>query len=338
MKPKKRVTILDLAQDLGLAKTTVSDALQGKGRVAPDTVALVRARADELGYVLNRAARSLRSQSTGALGLYIPPVVRNFSFYMEFAFGAAEAAARSGADLVLIARDHAAMVEQPSAIGGLLVVDPLPGDPTLEHFVTTGVDIVSVGRLPEASLPHHVGVIEADHRGLSRGVFDEVRAQGATRPAFLGSDGRFFSSWAEDVKASYLAWCTQHHVEPLVAAVSVDADAVALAERVNALLEAGADGIITGPQGFAARILPLLKAAGQRPGKTFPLASLVGDPGTELNDPRIVAVDLLPREFGAEAVRLLVDRLGAGGTPFHVTHRGLIRHLRQPNTPERGGD
>jgi DNA-binding LacI/PurR family transcriptional regulator len=333
----KRVTILDLARDLGLAKTTVSDALQGKGRVAPETVALVRARAEELGYVLNRAARSLRSRSTGALGLYIPPVVRNFSFYMEFAFGAAEASARAGADLVLIARDHSAMVEQPSAVGGLLVIDPLAGDPTIQHFVATGTDMVSVGRLPEASLPHHLGVIEADHGGLSRTVFDRVFARGARRPAFLGSDGSFFSSWAEDLESSYLSWCSERGLEPLADTVSVEADSLALAAKVNALLAAGADAIITGPQGFAARVLPLVRAAGHDP-RTFPLASLVGDPSTELNDERIISVDLRPRAFGEESIRLLVERLGASGPPVHRTHTGRVLHAVPADTPGRGGD
>lgn len=335
--PKKRVTIVDLAEDLGLAKTTVSDALQGKGRVAPDTAALVRQRAEELGYVLNRAARSLRSKSTGALGLYIPPVVRNFSFYMEFAFGAAEAAARAGADLVLIARDHSAMVEQPSAVGGLLVIDPLAGDPSIQHFIATGVDMVSVGRLPEASLPHHVGVIEADHRGISRSVFDAVWERGARRPAFLGSDGTFFSSWAEDVTASYHSWCGERGIEPLADTVSVEADTLALSEKVSALLSAGADAIITGPQGFAGRVLPLVRAAGHDPAR-FPLASLVGDPSTELNDARIISVDLRPRAFGEESIRLLVERLGASGPPAHRTHTGHVVHTGHPDTPGRGGD
>ncbi len=337
MNSPKRITIVDLARDLGLAKTTVSDALQGKGRVAPETVALVRTRAEELGYVLNRAARSLRSRSTGALGLYIPPVVRNFSFYMEFAFGAAEAAARAGADLVLIARDHSAMVEQPSAVGGLLVIDPLAGDPTIQHFVATGLDMVSVGRLPEASLPHHLGVIEADHSGLSRSVFDAVFARGARRPAFLGSDGTFFSSWAEDVAASYRAWCAEHGIEPLADTVSVEADTMALSGKVSTLLAAGADAIITGPQGFAARVLPLVRAAGKDPA-AFPLASLVGDPSTELNDPRIISVDLLPRAFGEASIRLLVDRLGATGRPVHRTHGGRVVHAGPSDTPGRGGD
>lgn len=46
-------SINTLARTLGLSRTTVSDALRGKGRVSPDTVTRVRAAADAAGYRAN---------------------------------------------------------------------------------------------------------------------------------------------------------------------------------------------------------------------------------------------------------------------------------------------
>ena len=83
---RTRATIMDIARELGLSKTTVSSALGGSGRISEEKRALIRETADRLGYVANRAARSLRVNRVGTIGLYIPPIARSLAFYMDFAF------------------------------------------------------------------------------------------------------------------------------------------------------------------------------------------------------------------------------------------------------------
>lgn len=83
-----------------------------------------------MGYVSNRAARLLRRNETGALGLYIPGDVRNLSFYMELAFGAADESAALGLDLTLIGRHLTGENRsRPPQVDGIIAVDPVPGTP-----------------------------------------------------------------------------------------------------------------------------------------------------------------------------------------------------------------
>lgn len=66
-----RVTIHDIARIVGVAPSTVSRALSGKGRISPATRERIRKVAEELGYQPNVLARGLATRSTCAIGVVI---------------------------------------------------------------------------------------------------------------------------------------------------------------------------------------------------------------------------------------------------------------------------
>lgn len=78
------VTIRDVAARAGVSQSTASRALTGSAPASPDTVAQVQSAADELGYRVNRAARSLRTHRTDTIGLLISDV-RN-PFFSELSY------------------------------------------------------------------------------------------------------------------------------------------------------------------------------------------------------------------------------------------------------------
>jgi DNA-binding LacI/PurR family transcriptional regulator len=315
----RRVTIVEIAHHVGLSKTTVSDALHGGGRVSPSTAARVTAAARELGYVTNRAARQLRGRSVGAFGIYIPPVARNFNFYMEFAFGAAHGSAEHDADLTLFARD-ADVGPRHFQVDGVIAVDPLPGDPMLERLVEAGIPMVTAGRPPAALADAVAAVIEAPHADLARTVLDHLRDSGFRRPAFVGSDQQFYSSWADDVRQTYLDWCAAHEVEPSAFDCPLGATTEELSAAVrSAVTPSDVDALVCAPQGFAGRSMAILESVGRRVGPAFGLAALSSDPTTELGNPLITAVELAPWTFGREAVNLLASVLA--GEPHVYLNR-----------------
>lgn len=79
----KYVTIIDIARELGISKSTVSRALSGDSHnVKPETMRLICETADRMGYQRNELAVNLRRQSTRNIGIIIPEVVT--SFFMNF--------------------------------------------------------------------------------------------------------------------------------------------------------------------------------------------------------------------------------------------------------------
>lgn len=72
MRTNKRVTSVDVATESGVSQATVARAFNSPQLVSPHTLDRVRAAADQLGYVPNAIARSLKSQRSNIVGAVVP--------------------------------------------------------------------------------------------------------------------------------------------------------------------------------------------------------------------------------------------------------------------------
>jgi LacI family transcriptional regulator len=81
----RRVTLRDIARHSGVSKSTVSLVLQGSSLVKAETRASVLGSIEDLGYVYNRGAASLRKASTNIVGMVINDLAN--PFFAELAVG-----------------------------------------------------------------------------------------------------------------------------------------------------------------------------------------------------------------------------------------------------------
>jgi LacI family transcriptional regulator len=79
------VTMKDIARELGVSMVTVSKALRQHPDISKKTRERVEAKADELGYRLNLAARSLVTGRSLLIGLIVPDLIH--PFFSEIARG-----------------------------------------------------------------------------------------------------------------------------------------------------------------------------------------------------------------------------------------------------------
>jgi LacI family transcriptional regulator len=85
----KRVTIYELASELGISASYVSRALNNHPSVSQKTIELVKKKADELNYKHNSHAANLRQGSSKTIGVIVPHI--NQSFFSEAIAGIEEA-------------------------------------------------------------------------------------------------------------------------------------------------------------------------------------------------------------------------------------------------------
>lgn len=296
---KPEVTIIDIAKALGVSKTTVSSALHGGGRVSESTRKRVKAMAESMGYTSNRAAQQLRSGRHHAIGLQIPEDLLNFAFYMEFAFGAAEAAAENDVDLLL----HAKRASRPGhnlAVDGLLVIDP-----TEETFPTDLAEqqqtpIVAVGAYSGPGANHVAAWIEVDHRSLVQEVLAELKRQGAETPGHVTLSGRPQPIWMSQVTEGYEEWCRAQRIEPRIMRASIEPSDMEITEVLEAAH--GCDALVWTIQGAATHARAV---AARRGDHAIQMATMASDPGAS----NLVGIDLRARQYGQSAARLLLGVL-----------------------------
>lgn len=77
-KPPKRVTLKMIAEETGYTINTVSHALKGKADISAKTTEIIRQKAQEMGYINDMTASSLRSGFTRTIALILPNVANPF--------------------------------------------------------------------------------------------------------------------------------------------------------------------------------------------------------------------------------------------------------------------
>jgi len=91
-------TIIDVAKQAGVSKSTVSLVLNGSDRVHPDTAEKVRQVIKQLNYVPNRAARALQSGRSNLIGLIVSDITN--PYYSELVRSVAVVARSQNYDVV----------------------------------------------------------------------------------------------------------------------------------------------------------------------------------------------------------------------------------------------
>ena len=85
MPAREKATILDIAREAGVSKSTVSLVLQGSGLIRPETAGKVKKAIEDVGYVYNRGAANLRNTHSKIVGLVLNDLSN--PFFAEFAIG-----------------------------------------------------------------------------------------------------------------------------------------------------------------------------------------------------------------------------------------------------------
>ncbi len=153
--PAQRVTITDVSEALGLAKSTVSRALNGYPDIAESTRARIAAKARAMGYVPLSQAQGIKTGRTRSLGLVIQLADHDSHrpFLAEFLAGLSHAASVEGWTLTVatsesepetLAKMEALLRDRKA--DGFILPRTMLNDPRIELLRARGVPFVLFGR------------------------------------------------------------------------------------------------------------------------------------------------------------------------------------------------
>ncbi|KJF24513.1 LacI family transcriptional regulator [Rhodococcus sp. AD45-ID] len=330
-------TLRDVAAAAGVAVSTVSYALNGKGRVDGTTRARVQEVADRLGYRANRSAQNLRTGRTATLGLMLPTrdelsssEYLNFDWYGRVATAATQAAFHADHSLLLLPSMKDPNGLRRIEMDGALVVDPMTHDPRVDILNKLGIPTVAVG---PGSREQFGWTISPNLFATTETLLDHLTEKGATDILVLnpGMD----SAWNRATTTAYREWCRTHSVTPRATDELATFEGVDTVEKLVAAAYSTTHEALTSenpPDAILSFILGCAPAAARAAldlGLSIPGSILIAqnsdEPALLISDPPITAVDFFPEEQAAFAVDALLALIN-GDEPRNQGHtRGELR-------------
>lgn len=201
-KPSKAVTIREVAREAGVSVATASYALNGLGRIAPETQDKVRKAAERLGYQPSLAAQALK----GGKGNLIVILTDGFAgpWYGELLEGLQPAFKEAGFTVVAITIDRESLglsqnLVQAGLVRGLVILNP--GKAWIPAMGALTVAVPTVLFDGDESLPHTRRFV-LDNRGGILGLMDHLWALGIRD--YLWIDGDLETAWdARERRAAF---------------------------------------------------------------------------------------------------------------------------------------
>lgn len=158
MAPKRRTTIADIASRAGVSISAVSFALNDRPGVSPETRLRVQQIARELDWQPHTAARALGGAKAGSIGFVLNRPARTLgteSFFGDLISGIQLGLAGSHVGMnLLVARDADEELAtyrdwwRGHRVDGVIVIDPRRDDPRLALLAELGMPTVVVGSHP----------------------------------------------------------------------------------------------------------------------------------------------------------------------------------------------
>lgn len=148
---KQDISINDVARTANVSIATVSNVINGKGRVSVLTEKRVRKVIEQLGYSPNLLARNLKTNQSGLIGLVVPTVkpgrLKDNPFYWDLLAGIEEFARDRNFHIILSGFDETeesfSFVKERQ-LDGLIIVGARERSSAIERILELGIPFVFV--------------------------------------------------------------------------------------------------------------------------------------------------------------------------------------------------
>ncbi|NEB01483.1 LacI family DNA-binding transcriptional regulator [Streptomyces sp. SID13726] len=333
-------TMADVARSAGVSVATVSHVLNGTRPVLPHTRQAVLDAVDELGYTPNTLARSLVTSRTRSIGLAVSAISN--PYFTEILQGVEASALEQGYSL-LIADPHddpgherkVVQLLHERRVDGMIVAPSADPRELLAYVGRHRVPVVFLDRVIDGMMSDATGGVAGEAAGgVADGrpyLFDQVCAESTGPMSHLvrhlaelghrriglvaGLPG--LSTTAERI-AGYRRGLTASRLpydDDLVA--HGDSESAAAERATAALLSLAAPptALVTANNAMTIGALRALREHGLAVPDGIALCCFDDFAWADLFSPRLTAIAQPSREMGAEAVRVLLERLDTPDAP-----------------------
>jgi Transcriptional regulators len=320
----KRISLKDIAKELGLSISTVSRALNGHPEISEAVVQRVKALAEQWNYSPNPFAMGLLRSNTKILGVIVPDIVTHF--YSSIISGI-EHVARENGYYILISTSHESVEKEKEVVENLLktrvegIIACLSQETiTFDHFLKLADYDTPVVFFDRVCLPEKFSTVTANNRQSAYTLTGHLIQNNSQRIAYLGGPAHL--SISRERKNGYLGALAKNKLpvdKQLILEDKMSFEAGV--EWVNRLLD-----LPHPPDAFFCMNDMLSFAAIReikRRGLRIPQDIVIGGFSDEFHstfiEPSLTAISHPTFEMGCRACELMFDRLRGDKSVRQVT-------------------
>ncbi len=329
---KHRISLKDLAHELGVSIATVSRALRSSPEIGKDMQVRVKELAQKLNYRPNPFAQSLRKDAPRIIGVVVPNLVTHY--YASVLDGIEEEAVRKGYS-VISANSHESFSDEARAIDNFIglhvegIVACLAQDTTdYSHFneiADMGIPLVFFGR---TCLTDKFSSVTANGDEAARMATQHLVDTGCRRIAFIGGPNHL--DMVRRRKHGYIEALHDNRIpidRTLVACGPIDYH-VAMERTKQMLGQPGRpDAILAFNDIITFAAFTAIKAVHLRIPDDVSLVGFTDDAHARYVTPRLTAIEDQSKQMGSVACRLLLDNIAGNHAIRHeiVPQKLVIR-------------
>ena len=309
---KNNITIGDVADALGISKTTVSRAISGKGRIGEATRQRVLDYIKENNYKPNPMAKGLADQKTYNICWVVPGDynVYDLPFFQRCMAGVIEETESTNYDVLLsqVSENDISSLErivENKKVDGVILGRTLIEDKSVKFMKESGIPFVVIGSTPESGVVQ----IDNDHITGCREFTSILVNKGYKKLALVGGPMNHVVNLTR--KNGFVEGLKLNGITP-------DPDMMFLENRTSAevgdaamkAVKAGADCIVCMDDRISYNaIMRFRKEDISIPGG-IKLASFYNSDFLSNNQPAITTLQYDPKELGIIACRTLLQMIG----------------------------
>lgn len=328
--PSGKLTIADIAEELGVSKTTVSRAISGKGRIGKETVRRVVECIERHNYKPNSIAKGLANSKTYNIGVAFPADsnLSNTPFFQGCLLGVCEIAAALDYDVVVTTVKETEInllkrLVENNKVDGIILTRNLMNDIATAYLKQTGIPYVLIGSSEDDTIVQ----IDNNHLEACEKLVSLLIADGVNGIAMIAGDRKHMVNRYR---------CEGYFRALRGSGITIDQDLVFydsyslvfVEQAVRNILKRKAECIVCTDDVICGRVLSILREDGYSIPGDIKVASFYDSVYLEKNNPPVTAIGINVEELGTVAGKRLIEMIG-GTNLIQKTVLDYEIHLRR---------
>ena len=308
---QKNITIQDIADNLGLSKTTISRVISGKGRIGSETREKVLSYIREQGYQPNHIAKSLAVSKTFNIAVTLPTdtELHEIPFFQTCLHSISETVTARDYDVVLSVTTGTNIAGLKRLLGnqkvdGVILTRLLSDDKALALLRDSVIPFAVIGSINDNSTIQ----IDSDHRAGCREIMEHVLATGNRKNILLAGNPEYQVN--KDRYAGYAAALEAVGREPDESSVFwYVTDFERIDGIMSEVMDQKPDCLVCMDDMICTRVLRWLSKNGYHIPSDVKLVSFHDSMALEQHEPPITALHINVPALGARAATVLLDMI-----------------------------